>query len=44
MVMKINLQFFGGRGASSGLDKLRQVTVDMNGTKITYRSERGKTY
>lgn len=44
MVMKINLQFFGGRGSSSGLDKLRQVTVDMNGTKITYRSERGKTY
>lgn len=42
--MVINLQFFGGRGSSSGLNRIRQITVNMNGTIVTYRSEKGKTY
>ena len=40
----MNLQFFGGRGGASGLNKIRQITVDMNGIKATYRREKGKTW
>ena len=36
--MKYNLQFFGGRGASAG-GSAKQITVNANGTKLTYRKE-----
>ena len=42
--MVVNLQFFGGRGGASGLNTIRQITVDMDGIKVTYRSEKGKTW
>lgn len=41
--MVVNLQFFGGRGTTSGLNTIRQITVNMDGSKATYRSEKGKT-
>ena len=34
----------GGRGRYSGLDTIKQITVNMDGVKITYRSEKGKTW
>ena len=34
----------GGRGASSGLDTIKQVTVNIDGNNITYRNEKGKTW
>lgn len=39
--MVVNLQFFGGRGASSGIsdNNTKQITVNANGTKLTYRRE-----
>lgn len=40
----MNLQFFGGRGSSSGLDPIKQITVNIDGDNITYRSEKGKTW
>lgn len=40
----MNLQFFGGRGGSSGLDTIKQVTVNIDGNNITYRNEKGKTW
>ena len=36
--MKYNLQFFGGSGASAG-GSAKQITVNANGTKLTYRKE-----
>lgn len=42
--MVINLQFFGGRGSSSGLNTIKQITVNINGTNVTYRNENGKTW
>lgn len=33
-----NLQFFGGRGASAG-GSAKQITVNANGTTLTYRKE-----
>lgn len=42
--MEINLQFFGGRGSSSGLNTIKQITVNINGTNVTYRNEKGKTW
>lgn len=46
-MVKINLQFFGGRGASygGGGGGLKQVIVDYGGgQKSTYRIVNGKTY
>ncbi len=40
--MVMNLQYFGGRGSSSGIGKssgAKQITVNVNGTKLTYRKE-----
>lgn len=34
----------GGRGNASNLNQIRQITVDMNGIKATYRREKGKTW
>lgn len=34
----------GGRGSSSGLDTIKQITVNMDGVNITYRSAKGKTW
>ena len=44
--MVINLQFFGGRGGSSGLSNNRTVAfdVDMKGTKVSYVVKNGKVY
>lgn len=43
--MVMNLQFFGGRGSSSGIsNSLRQVSVNMDGQTVTYRTEKGQTY
>lgn len=36
--MRYNLQFFGGRGASAG-GSAKQITVNANGTTLTYRKE-----
>lgn len=40
--MVMNLQYFGGRGASSGIGNdsgAKQITINANGTKLTYRKE-----
>lgn len=40
--MVMNLQYFGGRGSSSGIGNgsgAKQITVNVNGTKLTYRKE-----
>ena len=40
--MVMDLQYFGGRGSSSGIGKssgAKQITVNVNGTKLTYRKE-----
>lgn len=34
----------GGRGRYSGLDTIKQITVNMDGNNVTYRSEKGKTW
>lgn len=36
--MRYDLQFFGGRGASAG-GTVKQITVNANGTTLTYRKE-----
>lgn len=38
----MNLQFFGGRGSYSGLDTIKQITVNIDGNNITYRNEKEK--
>lgn len=40
--MVMNLQYFGGRGSSSGIgndSRAKQITINANGTKLTYRKE-----
>lgn len=39
--MVVNLQFFGGRGANSGISEnsTKQIMINANGTKLTYRRE-----
>lgn len=40
--MVMNLQYFGGRGSNSGIGNgsgAKQITVNVNGTKLTYRKE-----
>ena len=46
MAMKINLQFFGGRGRSSGLGGGGTVAfdVDMKGSRVSYVVRNGKVY
>lgn len=46
MVMKINLQFFGGRGSSSGLGGGGTVAfdIDMKGSRVGYVVRNGKVY
>lgn len=34
----------GGRGSSSGLNTIKQITVNIDGSNITYRSVNGKTW
>ena len=34
----------GGRGWYSGLDTIKQITVNMDGNNVTYRSKKGKTW
>lgn len=40
--MVMNLQYFWGRGSSSGIGNgsgTKQITINANGTKLTYRKE-----